>query len=303
MTDERRRAVVRTPATSANLGPGFDSFGLCLGLYDDLAAMVTAGGLHIVVSGEGAGVGELPRDETHLVIRAMRAAFDVLGVSQPGLALTATNRIPHGRGLGSSAAAIVAGLRLAQMLGPESSLTDAAALELAAQLEGHPDNVAACLLGGFTVAWMEGGVPGALRLDVHHDIRATALIPPRPLSTEVARGLLPGTVGHADAATNAARSGLLVAALTGHPALLLTATDDRLHQAYRAAAMPESLSLVEALRTRGLAAVVSGAGPAVLVLSTSAAQHQIADLVPTGWQLAELAIDQQGCTSYAGSVE
>ncbi len=304
MANEARRAIVRAPATSANLGPGFDCFGLCLGLYDDLEATATDGGLTVDVTGEGAGGDDaVPRDERHLVIRAMRAAFDVLGVSQPGLALTATNRIPHGRGLGSSAAAIVAGIRLADALTPDSALSDGAALALAVQLEGHPDNVAACLFGGLTLAWMEGSIPRATRLDVHSDVRATVLIPAAPLSTEVARGLLPASVEHADAAANAARSALLVAALTRDPQLLLPATEDRLHQAYRATAMPESLTIVDVLRVQGLATVISGAGPTVLVLTTSADQHRVEGLAPEGWQHVELEIDEGGCQAPSESVE
>jgi homoserine kinase len=304
VADAHRRAVVRVPATSANLGPGFDSFGLCLGLYDELEAISTDAGLEIDIIGEGAAdASAVPRDERHLVVRAMRAAFDVLGVSQPGLALTTTNRIPHGRGLGSSAAAIVAGIRLAQSLSPDSALSDDAVLSLAVELEGHPDNVAACLLGGFTIAWMTSTAPGASRLDVHPDIRATVLIPPDALPTAVARGLLPATVPYADAVTNAGRAGLLVAALTTRPALLLTATEDRLHQIYREPAMPESLSLVEALRARGLAAVVSGAGPTVLVLTTSTNQHYVTGVAPEHWRHVEVEIDSHGAQADYGSVE
>src|SRR6201996_3466331 len=136
---------VRVPATSANLGPGFDALGLALELVDDLVARIGEDGLAIDVAGEGE---TLPRDEAHLVVKAMRATFDRLGGQPRGLELSCANRIPHGRGLGSSASAIVAGVLLARslVLGGEQQLGDADVLALASELEGHPDNVAACLL-------------------------------------------------------------------------------------------------------------------------------------------------------------
>jgi homoserine kinase len=289
-----RHATARVPATSANLGPGFDAFGLSLSLYDDLSVTATGSGLVVEVAGEGAGA--VPRDEGHLVIAALRATLDVIGVSQPGLTLTAVNRIPHGRGLGSSAAAIVAGIRLAQGLAPDHALTDEAALSVAFDLEGHPDNVAACLLGGLTIAWTDGSRVRATRMDVDPRVRVRLLVPEQPLSTQAARAALPVTVPHEDAAANAARTGLLVAALTQQPDLLHTATEDRLHQSYRGSAMPATLELVAGLRRRELAAAVSGAGPAVLLLTTDLARSAYDDLVPVGWQVLDLGVDPHGCT-------
>ncbi len=287
-----RRAVARVPATSANLGPGFDAFGLCLSLYDDLAVTTTASGLAIQISGQGAeGV---PTDEHHLVVRALRATFDTIGVDQPGLSLATENRIPHGRGLGSSAAAIVAGIRLAQALVPGHGMSEQASLSLAHAIEGHPDNVAACLLGGFTIAWTDQIGARAVRLAVDERIHAVALIPDDALSTEVARGLLPGQVRHADAAVNAGRSGLLVAALTQQPELLLDATEDRLHQRFRGSAMPTSLRLVEELRAASVAAVISGAGPTVLALGTGDVLARVQPFLPATWQALAVDVDQDG---------
>ncbi|HEY7045312.1 MAG TPA: homoserine kinase [Nocardioidaceae bacterium] len=280
------------PATSANLGPGFDAFGLCLGLYDDLAATATETGLVVDVAGEGAE--SVPLDEQHLVIRAMRATFDLLGVAQPGLSLAAENRIPHARGLGSSAAAIVAGIRLAQALAPDVELGADDALSLAVELEGHPDNVAACLFGGLTIAWTDLQGSSAARVEVDARVRATVLVPGAGVSTEVARGILPETVPHRAASANAGRAGLLVAALTGQPELLHPATRDWLHQKYRRPAMPATLQLVTALRDSGVAAMVSGAGPSVLVLGTADSPAYDA-LVPVGWDTLALAIDGVGC--------
>lgn len=262
---------VRVPATSANLGPGFDALGLALALHDDLDVRALASD-EVVVEVEGEGAGEVPDDETHLVVRALHAALDLAGAPRTGLHLRCVNRIPHGRGLGSSAAAVVAGVAAARALVADPSvLDDDTVLGLASAIEGHPDNAAPAVLGGATVAWGAGGRGArAARLDVHPDLRATVLVPSSRLATSRARGVLPERVPHADAAFNAGRAALLVEALTRRPDLLLDATDDRLHQAYRADVMPSSFELVQALRSHGLAATVSGAGPTVLVLSAAA---------------------------------
>ena len=260
---------VRVPATSANLGPGFDALGLALSLHDEVEAWVTESGLSIEVSGEGADL--VGSDEAHLVVRAMRAAFAVTGGQPPGIGLRCVNRIPHGRGLGSSAAAIAAGLLAARALsGPgREKLPDASLFALASEIEGHPDNVAACLGGGLTIAWEAPDGPRMVRLQPLPSVTPVVCIAPSPVRTNVTRGLLPDVVGHRDAAANAGRSALLVAALTQPgttPDVLFDATRDWLHQDYRAAAMPHTHALVRALRAAGLAAVVSGAGPSVLTL-------------------------------------
>jgi homoserine kinase len=291
----RGRVHVRAPATSANLGPGFDTLGLALTLYDDVVASVRAAGLVVEVAGEGAH--QVPHDETHLVVRSMRAAFDRLGGQPGGIELAAANRIPHGRGLGSSAAAIVAGILLARALVPdgEAALPGPAVLGLAAELEGHPDNVAACLLGGLTVAWIDAGRASAVRVTCDPAIRPVLLIPPSTASTDAARARLPAEVSHTDATFNASRAALLVTALTGKLHALPAATEDRLHQPYRAPAMPQTAGLMARLRAAELAAVVSGAGPAVLVLARTASEaHRAGRLVPEGWRTIEAAIDLAG---------
>ena len=293
MTFRPGSAQAQVPATSANLGPGFDALGLALSLYDDVVAGVSGAGLSIEVSGEGC---ELARDENHLIVSAMRAAFDRLGGQPAGLALSCVNRIPHGRGLGSSAAAIVAGVVLARALVAEGEqlLPDAAALALAAELEGHPDNVAACLLGGLTVAWTEQ-TSRAVRLDCDPAITPVVFIPPFEASTKAARGLLPDLVPHADAAFAAGRSALLVAALTTGADALFAATEDRLHQPYRVPAMPQSAALVAGLRAGGHAAVISGAGPTVLTLARGELEvDAVLAHVPAGWRAERLAVDPVG---------
>jgi len=308
---------VRVPATSANLGPGFDALGLALGLHDDVDAWVCESGLSIEISGEGADLAGA--GEEHLVVRAMRAAFAVAGGQPPGIGLRCVNRIPHGRGLGSSAAAIVAGILAARALaepGPPAAdgagtLPDGALLGLATELEGHPDNVAACLGGGLTIAWTEDGQPRMVRLEPLPEIRPVVCVAPAPVRTEVTRRLLPDVVPHRDAAANAGRSALLVAALTQLPArapetagALLAATRDWLHQAYRAPAMPETTALVGRLREAGIPAVVSGAGPSVLALLSGPEKpdyrHHLDSLGSTvretgiAWHISSLDVERQG---------
>jgi homoserine kinase len=288
----RAQAVrVRIPATAANLGPGFDAFGLALGLHDEVVVQVTdEPGLRVEVAGEGAD--ELRTDGKHLVVRAMRVAFKEMGGQPRGLALVCANRIPQGRGLGSSAGAIVAGLVAARWLrvGGDERLTDDRLLEMGTSLEGHADNVGAALLGGFTIAWCDSGAVSAVRLPVAHGVVPVALVPVKRLATSRARRLLPVDVPHADAAFNAARAGLLVHALTTDPSLLMPATEDRLHQPQRAAAMPRTASLLAKLRADGVAAVISGAGPAVLALATTAQVDAVQAMAPTGWQSLVLGV-------------
>jgi homoserine kinase len=292
-------ASVRTPATSANLGPGFDALGLALALHDELTARVTGDGFTVRVSGEGAG--ELPADDTHLVVHAMLAAFDELGRRPPGVAVECVNRIPQARGLGSSSAAIVGGIQLARALVKDglALLDDEAALRLAARLEGHPDNVAPCLLGGFTIAWSVAAGARAVRLATAAGVRPTIFVPRERGLTSTARAALPASVPHADAAFNAGRSALLVHALTQAPDLLFPATEDRLHQGYRAEAMPGTASLVAGLRSVGVAAVVSGAGPSVLALT-----EVPADFHPgTEWHAKTLGVDSAGALVKGSMVE
>jgi homoserine kinase len=303
MTEWGAPVRVRVPATSANLGPGFDALGLALSLHDEVEARVAPSGLSIEVSGEGAAE-VADAGEKHLVVRAMRAAFDALpGGQPPGLALRCVNRIPHGRGLGSSAAAIVAGVLAARALAG-AGLGPGDALPLANELEGHPDNVAPCLYGGLTIAWLAGGAPRAVRLRPLGEITPVVIVAPAPVSTEVARGLLPEVVPHADAAGNAGCAALLVAALTARPEALFDATEDRLHQNYRAPAMPATADLVGRLRAAGLPAVVSGAGPSVLALLVSGHGLDRLDSIvrETGieWHITPLDVERQGASVAPG---
>jgi homoserine kinase len=329
---------VRVPATSANLGPGFDALGLALTLYDEVDAWIRPDGLSIEISGEGEDLADA--GEEHLVVQAMRAAFALTGTQPPGIGLRCVNQIPHGRGLGSSAAAIVAGILAARALaatdgqagdgqagdgqagdGTESrpargTLPEDAVFRLATDLEGHPDNVAACLGGGLTIAWTVSGRPYMVRLEPLPSISPVICVAPAPVRTEAARRLLPDLVPHQDAAANAGRSALLVAALTQLPVTspgagwpdgadaLFDATQDWLHQDYRSTAMPETDALVRRLRAEGIAAVVSGAGPSVLALlfgrESADYRHHLDSLgsivKETGiaWHISSLDVERHG---------
>jgi len=305
---------VRVPATSANLGPGFDAFGLALDLVDELEVhALGSSGVRVEVTGEG--VGQVPDDEQHLVISSLRAALDHVGAPQTGLHLVCHNRIPHGRGLGSSAAAVVAGIIAARgLIAEPEALSDDVVIDLAGSIEGHPDNAAPAVLGGATLAWQDASGFRAIPLGVDPTIVPIAIVPPTHLSTKAARGVLPATIPHADGAFQAGRAALLVEALGRRPELLLAATEDRLHQEYRRSVMRDSLALVDTLRSRGIAAVVSGAGPTVLVLArnsglgdggvTTDADDAIAAAfggAMGGWRVLPLAVDRAGATVELGS--
>lgn len=283
------RAVrVTVPASSANLGSGFDALGLALGLHDVIEARVTGSGLKITVQGEGAGV--VDDGEGHLVARAIRVMGEQLGFRPPGLELRCHNTIPHSRGLGSSAAAAVAGAAAAY--GLAGMEIDDRALQLVAEFEGHADNAAASLLGGLVVAWTDADRYRALRVEPHPDLKPVLLIPGESSATAVTRRLLPDRVPHADAAFAVGRAALAVQAVATRPDLLLAATADRLHQDYREAAWPATSRLVKILREHGLAAAVSGAGPTVMVLTQDGKLPDGVDL--TGFEARELPVDRAG---------
>jgi len=282
---------VSVPATSANLGPGFDCFGLALDLRNVVIASAAEA---LEISVEGAD--DVPLDETNLVHRSMVRAFDALGVAVPGVRLHCDNVIPHGRGLGSSSAAIVAGVTAARALVADGELLmdDDALFALSAEIEGHPDNVAPAVYGGFTIAYAEGDLFKAAKAAVDPGIEVVVFVPSNALETKVARGLLPDRVAHRDAAANSGRAALLVAALAGSPELLLDATHDWLHQDYREPAMPDTLELVRELRGEGYAAVVSGAGPTVLTFCDASTADAVAAKAPAGWQVLRPRIDRTG---------
>jgi len=333
VTEQALKFRVRVPATSGNLGPGFDALGLAYQLYDDVevtfAAAPTSQQSKTEVSVTGEGAGTVAKDDTHLVVQAIRQSIARAGVPQPNIVLNCYNRIPHGRGLGSSAAAVVAGITAAQAylycqvriecrakttgdhrhfpgVIEQIPVDRAETLIFATEFEGHPDNAAPAIYGGATVAWFDQVLtPKAAKLQISPDIVPTLLIPPTTLATKKARAALPTEVPHQDAAFNAGRAALLVAALANQPALLYEATSDRLHQGYRAKQMPTSAALLAKLRQAGVAVVVSGAGPTLLALTTTTALPEL-DMIlkdigvlkddpqAADWRVIRPGIDAQG---------
>lgn len=295
---------VTVPATSANLGPGFDTLGLALTLHDTVRVRTTqSGGTTVRAAGEG--VENLPTDESHLIARTLISTLHRAGYRAPGLELDTTNVIPHGRGMGSSAAAIVAGVLAGNALLPEDERLDAEQLlQWAASIEGHPDNVAPALMGSLAISWESGRAFHSTRVEVHPDVVPVVAVPEIALSTESARALLPPSVSHSSAAANAGRAALLVHALSTDPALLFFATQDSLHQDYRAQAMLPSASLLRGLRSAGFASTISGAGPSVLTLAVGedgavAAEDAIRRLVEQGdtpqkWRILRLVVEREG---------
>jgi homoserine kinase len=292
---------VQVPASSANLGPGFDCLGLALNMHDRyMAQVMDEPGVDIDVTGEGAD--SIPTSDKNLVIKAMYKGFDFLGGRPRGIALRQLNVIPHGRGLGSSAAAIVGGLALARalVLGGNERMSNEDMLTIANEMEGHPDNVSAAIFGGANLAWQESQrghvVAQSLNFDVDPRIGALAFVPSTEFSTSKARKMLPESIPHGDAAKNSSNVAVLVQALQNRPDLLLGATEDYLHQSYRKEAMPNSFALMTKLRKAGVAAFISGAGPAVLVLHTGG-ETEAAELERAAgdkFQMMSLGISRTG---------
>jgi homoserine kinase len=260
-------------ASSANLGPGFDSLGLALRLCDEIVVETTDSDLVVEVEGEGAE--HVPRGPEHLVVRAVRRGLEAAGVTAAGLVVRCRNVIPHSRGLGSSAAAVVGGLAAANgLVGQTDSppLTETQLIQLSSEFEGHPDNAAAAVLGGAVVSWIDrsGDRPAyrAVPLRLHPDIRLFLAIPEERSLTAEARVLLPSQVSHEQARFNVSRAALLVVALTERPDLLMAATEDVLHQPQRAQAMRASAEYLRLLRRHNVSTALSGAGPSLLVFST-----------------------------------
>lgn len=290
-----RSCTVTVPGSSANLGPGFDTLGLAVEMYDTIEVTVTSGGLDIEIHGEGED--DLPRDASHLVVKAIHSALSAADAVAPGLRVVCHNTIPQSRGLGSSAAAAVSGVLAGNALAG-SPLDTERIVQLASAFEGHPDNAGASVLGGAVVSWTEIPVDGrsqpvyrAVNIPVDPAIRATALVPNFHASTDAVRRVLPSHVTHTDARFNVSRTAVMTAALSSHPELLWEGTRDRLHQPYRADVLPVTAEWVNRLRNRGYAAFLSGAGPTCLVLSTEPVAPELLDEArDAGLVVHELAV-------------
>lgn len=265
-----RSLTVRVPATTANVGSGFDCIGIALDLFDELSLTLLddPGVLRIDVSGQGAG--HVPLDDGHLVVSSLLAGLEAWGAPRPGMALTCHNRIPHSRGLGSSAAAIVGGLALAWGIAhPDVALDRAELTRISSRLEGHPDNAGAAVWGGAILAWFTDGEVRLIQLDVPGALATRVWIPDAQVPTAGARAVLPDSVPRADAVAQAIAASALPLALERRHDLLLKATGDLLHQSYRAPLMPQSWELMNRLRDAGVPAAISGAGPAVFAIGTA----------------------------------
>ncbi len=309
---------VRVPATSANLGSGFDTVGLALDYHDELTFTLNDdpndGIAHVIIHGEGADT--LPRDETHLVVSTFRRACATFGLGRLGFTLEATNNIPQARGMGSSAEAIVAGIAAAAAFAQTGDLNRPAVFDMAAQIEGHPDNVAPAVFGGLTVSWdfeTRQALPRELPYkDAVYNVSRVGLLPAAMNPVVLAQAAQQGKSGVAaapaqDADTCACSGGTresafadeLAAAQAQSNALLFTATQDKLHQPYRGTLMPPSTELIALFRSKGYAAAVSGAGPCVLVLHYGNAREaidQIASeqLASGHWRVLHLPINTAG---------
>ncbi|SPT53394.1 Homoserine kinase [Actinomyces bovis] len=291
----KERAAVRVPATTANMGPGFDSFGMAFRFYDEVTVRPVIGATHVKVV--GVGEGKVATNDDNLVVRALRAGLDAVGAPQAGFEMSCFNRIPHGGGMGSSASAAVAGLMLARgLISEPEALSDEVIFRLATEFEGHPDNVAPAVFGGATVAWTDkDGTPHAAPMPVDASLPVSLLVPPETtrLSTEAARKVLPSAVPRADALFNTSRAAVLMLALAGRPDLLMAGTEDRLHQEYRRRVLPDSMAVMDSLRGQDYPAVISGAGPTVLVLAHLKQGTRMA-LERHGWSVLQPAIDLDG---------
>lgn len=314
---------VSVPASSANLGPGFDSIGLALGIFDRYRVEVReASGFIVDLGDDSQGV---PTDERHLVVATMLRTWREQGTAVPvGLYVRCRNTIRMGRGLGSSAAAIVAGVAAAEALvspaaqpgspeGGEVQLDLHFINDLASALEGHPDNASASVYGGVTLSWVDSPSarvePEALyrvhseRLATHRELDPVVLLPRIQLPTTTARAVLPERVPHAEAALNSARAALLVEALTRRPDLLLPATKDWLHQEQRRSSLGGAMELVDALRDGGLGAAISGAGPSILVLTTRDLAGDVERFAPVGWSVLRPGIPSSGVRATRATLE
>jgi homoserine kinase len=263
--------LARAPASSANLGPGFDTLAIALGLYVEVQVSSRPQGLLVLSEGEGS---QLPGGPSHL---AARVAIDVLGDDR--ILVQVRSEIPLARGLGSSAALAVASAAAAGATDP---------FTYGVTVDGHPENAAASALGGLVAAAIVDGQAIARRLTLDPDLRFVVLVPQRELPTAAARAALPGTIAHQDAAFNLGRMGLLIAGLADHQQLIAGAGDDHLHQPQRAGLFPEAPGLLAGLRQAGaLTSCWSGAGPSLLGICGADRAAPVAEK-------ARLLLDREG---------
>lgn len=288
------KITVRVPATTANIGPGFDSMGCALALYNYITCEVLPAGKLVIT-----GCPEQYQNEENLAVQGYRAVLSRLGLPNEGLSLNIRAEIPVCRGLGSSAAMIAGGAAAANLL-HGASLSSAELLAVTNEIEGHPDNLAPAIYGGLTASLVEDGIPRTVRLPLSPTLRWVAAIPNFELSTHLARAVLPKEVAFVDAVYNASHVAVLVGALgRGDRELIAMALRDRLHQPYRESLIPEYGKVKAAAEQCGaIAFCISGAGPTLLALTDEASfAAQFAEKckrLEHRWNIMELAVDTEG---------
>jgi homoserine kinase len=299
--------TVWVPATVANLGPGFDALGVAVRMHLEVEIEPRRDSVEISIEGEGAE--HLPADETNLVLRSMSAFFDHVGRRPPGYAVRVRNPIPLGSGLGSSAAAVVAGLLAARSV-TNRTVSQTEMVQLATEMEGHPDNIMPALLGGLVVCYRTvlSGELRSVRMEPSDRLVPILAVPGTGFSTAEARKALPEDVSFDDAQFTASRAALLVAAMTGGfgSEVLAEAMNDRLHEPHRLKLMPETAAVHEELRSAGLPVSLAGAGPSLLVViprpesATRAEQiRRVCRARNAGWRVFVSEWEPQGARSSA----
>ena len=289
---------IKVPATSANMGPGFDCVGVALELYNELWVEETDGGIDIS-SADGR---DIPKGEKNLIYTTIKGFYDREGLKLPGVKIVQKDSIPMTRGLGSSAACIVGGLLAANAMSGRNYTVDRLAL-MAAELEGHPDNSNPALMGSMVVSAMHDGEMSRIKINVPENLTFGVLIPNFALSTAESRAVLPKEYTRAQAVFNSSRTGLLIAAMmTGNLEALRVAVDDEIHQPYRKKLIRNYDDIFEKARENGsLAEYLSGAGPTLMTLITDETaekyekeMNELIKTLPDKWELKLLKPDTRG---------
>lgn len=288
---------VKVPATTANMGPGFDSIGMALQIYNIVYAEEIPSGLEIIIQ---EGSGEIPTDESNLIYQTILKFYNIIGRPVPGIRLIQQDHIPHTRGLGSSAACIVAGLHIANAMS-HSFFSKEELVQIAAQLEGHPDNTTPAILGGMTIGAMDEKDMKYVKVKVAENIHFAVMIPDFTLSTELARSVIPKQISLKDGVFNSSRAALLAASMiTGDFDNLPMAMQDRFHEPYRQKLIPNMSEIMEEARKHGAKGVfLSGAGPTLIAVikNVVAFRKEMLDYFKTlenNWQVQMIQADQNG---------
>lgn len=285
---EKNSVTVHVPATTANLGPGFDCLGLALDLWNEVTISLEGQGINIKIRGEGQET--LARDDSNLIFQAFALAARKYGAEIPkGVSIICRNRIPISSGLGSSSSAIIAGLFAARSLF-SLNMPDQQLLEIGLELEGHADNIAACLLGGLVIVIQDGEALITQKIKINH-LLATIALPQMQLSTKQARKVLPDQYCRQDAVFNIGRTAALISALiSGDYTYLRSSMEDRIHQPYRLDLIHGAQAALDAAYAAGaLGAALSGAGPSLIAFQ-SAEEDQISNAMKKSFDQEKIPV-------------